>query len=59
MKIAYVAAALLLAGCGGPSLSENQQAEVRDIADDVSDANDAALRSRIDELEARLESQSN
>lgn len=57
MKIAYLSLALLLAGCGGSSLSENQQAEVRDIADDVSDANDAALRSRIEELEAKLESQ--
>lgn len=57
MKIAYLAVALLLAGCGGPSLSENQQAEVRDIADDVSDANDAALRTRLDELEAKLDSQ--
>lgn len=55
MKRAIVLLAVGLSACGGPSLSENQQEEVRAIADDISDANDAELRSRIDELESRLD----
>lgn len=55
MRQAIVLAALALSACGGPSLSDNQEAEVRDIArdvaDDVSDANDADLRARIEALE--------
>lgn len=44
---------LALAACG-PALSDAQRNEVVDIADGVSDNNDSALRSRLDEMEQRV-----
>lgn len=56
-------ACALLAACGGPKLSENQKAEVSDIAS--SEAFDAVgespevqdLQNRVEELERRLDDQ--
>lgn len=49
-------ATLALAGCDGPSLSQNQRDEVQDIADDATEDNSARLdelESRVSELESR------
>lgn len=62
----FVIASILLsglAGCGGPSLSDKQRAEVENIAEDFADgaASDAAtnvdnseLENKISELESRI-----
>lgn len=67
LKQSIIAAIMLvgLAGCGGPTLSKNQRAEVENIAEDFADgaASDAAanvdnseLESKIDNLESRIAS---
>jgi chromosome segregation ATPase len=64
LKLALIiAAAAGLSGCGGPSLSKNQRAEVENIAEDFADgaASDATanvdnseIESKIDNLESRM-----
>ena len=60
MRLALVASLVLLSGCGGPSLSKNQRAEVENIAEDFadgasSDSDASTLQQRIEDLEERME----
>lgn len=53
-----ILSAFLLSGCSGPSLSDNQRAEVRNIAEDFADSasgntNTSSLEERIEKLESR------
>ena len=59
MRKGVIIAALLLYGCGGPSLSKNQQAEAESIAEDFVDAapdktDTSGLEERIEDLERRM-----
>ena len=58
-----VLAAFLISGCGGPSLSDNQRAEVENIAEDFADGaassaadnvNASALAQKIEQLENEI-----
>ena len=58
-----ILAAFLISGCGGPSLSDNQRAEVENIAEDFADAaasdatssvDNSEMESKIDNLESRI-----
>lgn len=58
---AIIAAAMLvgLVGCGGPSLSKNQRAEVENIAEDFADGaassvDTSALAQKIEQLESEI-----
>lgn len=58
MKRAIIAV-LALSGCGGPSLSDNQKAEVENIAEDFADGtasnfDPSELNGKIEELEAEI-----
>ena len=48
--------ALLLSGCGGPSLSDNQRSEVTNIAEDFADSAKPSgnLEARVAELERQM-----
>lgn len=51
-----IIATVLLTGCGGPSLSDNQRSEVQSIAEDFADASTdyvdtSEIESRLDNLE--------
>lgn len=65
LKRSIIAAIMLvsLTGCGGPSLSKNQRAEVENIAEDFADAaasdatsnvDNSEIVSKIDNLESRI-----
>ena len=58
-----VIAAFLISGCGGPSLSDNQRAEVENIAEDFADGaassaadnvNAPALAQKLEQLESEI-----
>lgn len=60
MRVIVLAALTLLGGCGGPSLSTNQRAEVENIAEDFADgaasgSGASTLQQRIEDLEERVE----
>jgi peptidoglycan hydrolase CwlO-like protein len=65
IKRAFSATIILaiVTGCGGPSLSKNQRAEVESISEDFAEAsssaktptvNNSEIESKIDDLESRI-----
>jgi TolA-binding protein len=60
LKQVIITAILLvgLTGCGGPSLSKNQRAEVENIAEDFADDAASSTASNVDssEMESKIES---